>query len=147
MKTNSRTIHKTKVARGRFFRPRGEQLEGRELLAGFVVNDLGDGDDYDLTDSVCSASFHLVGDPGIVVPNLDCTLRAARSNADKTPDLDAITFGVPAGSVIATNAIGFAEPVNINGGAGKIVLTSTWRWWLEDCILQVASDRRFAIWS
>lgn len=103
-----------------------ERLEGRWQLAvaNPVVNDLGDGNDYDLNDGVCAATFEVVGDPAIIVPNNDCTLQAAADNADASPGLDIVTFSVPAGSVIATRGVTFTEPVALDGGPGKIVLTN-----------------------
>jgi hypothetical protein len=104
---------------------RFEQLEGRMLLAAFSVNDTGDLEDYDLEDGICSATFEFqtVGEDTIIVPNNDCTLRAAIQNANGQPGLDTITFGVAAGTVIGVaEPILIEDPITIDAPAGKIVI-------------------------
>jgi len=120
-----------RVSRGRLpGRPRRrlglEALERRVLLAVFVVNDLGDGDDYDLNDGTCSATFETVGeDPVIIVPNNDCTFEAAADNAVDSPGPDTISFSIPAGSVISTDGIGITDGTTVDAPAGKIILVSS----------------------
>ena len=105
-----------------------ERLEDRRLLATFVVNDLGDGSDFNFGDGTCSATFELVGsDPVIRVPNNDCTLRAAIDLASFSPGPDTINFSIAAGSAIATRGLNIdgSAAVTINAPAGKIVLTQS----------------------
>jgi CSLREA domain-containing protein len=77
----------------------GQVAHGQELLqttgdaanTTLMVNDAGDAADADTADGLCDAD--------LVMPDLQCTLRAAIQEANAQPGLDTINFDLPADSL------------------------------------------------